>query len=136
ATWSARRRSRSRASGKSCRSKPPFSRGDKPKPGNGTVGNLEKLSHLFDRPCRGPRKTVFSRSNRDLFPFVVRYRTSVGAEVSKHERRGTLADCPSIPQGDGSIPHHARGLRFHGSPVFRGSLWETPTCRPGSGSSA
>src|SRR5690625_4402851 len=73
-------------------------------------------------PLLGTSKTVFSRSNRDLFPFVVRYRTSVGAEVSKHERRGKLADCPSIPQGDGSIPHHARGLRFHGSPVFRGSL--------------
>src|SRR5699024_11675285 len=45
-------------------------------------------------------KNRFFRSNRDLFPFVVRYRTSVGAEVSKHERRGKLADCPSIPQGE------------------------------------
>src|SRR5699024_10582292 len=36
-------------------------------------------SELSEIPCGEPRKTVFSRSNRDLFPFVVRYRTMNGA---------------------------------------------------------
>src|SRR5699024_7257824 len=33
----------------------------------------------FRRSYREPRKTVFSCSNQDLFPFVVRYRTMNGA---------------------------------------------------------
>src|SRR5699024_8962033 len=36
-------------------------------------------SELSEIPCGEPRKTVFSRSNRDLFPFVVGYRTMNGA---------------------------------------------------------
>src|SRR5699024_2400043 len=73
-------------------------------------------------------------SKNRLSPFQPRS-ISVRGEVSNHERRGKLADCPSIReaypvlslskhQGDGSIPHHARGFhswhRDEGEPVFRG----------------
>src|SRR5690625_610078 len=38
-------------------------------------------------------------SNNRLSPFQPRS-ISVRGEVSNHERRGKLADCPSIPQGE------------------------------------
>src|SRR5699024_9296228 len=68
---------------------------------NAGAGGLPPVS----RSRREPRKTVFSRSNRDLFLFVMRYRTMNGA--------GNLQTALRYLR--------ANGLRFHYAPVFRGS---------------
>src|SRR5690625_2882941 len=87
-----------------------------------------RLDHAL-RPSRAG--ALLQRTSKNcLFPFQPRS-ISVRGEVSNHERRGKLADCPSIPQGE-----RTPFLRFAGFSRFptraieqMGELFEVPCSR-------